>query len=127
MRGRGASSIAVSSRGWVASSIRSIAGILLQPDRASDPGTEERTEEVRRTMLALMATHGLDILHRDVYGKIRYADSLRSLWYVRSELMVALADERGEVFAQQRLAEVSQMFRGLLPEARHYRSPRQPR
>lgn len=112
---------------WITSSVRSISGILFQHEQVEDPATEAHTEEVRGAMLNLMASAGLEIRHREMCSRIRYADSLRSLWYARSDLIAALADAHGEAFAQQRLAAVSRQFVGLLPEARHYRSPRTPR
>ena len=109
---------------WLTTSIRSLSGLLAQPDRPADPTSEERTEDVRQTMLELMACAGLEVRSREVCNKIRFANSIQTLWYVRSDLMAALANAQGEELARQRLDDVSRLFKGLLPEAQSYRPQR---
>ena len=112
---------------WFKPNLKSIYGILGRPDPIARPDATIRVETVRRAMLDTMAADGIDIQYRQVFNKIRYAGSIQSLWYARSDVMGALAAERGEAFAQQRMADLSRLFSGLLPEARDYRPPRQPR
>ena len=40
---------------------------------------------------------------------------IQALWYLRGDLMAALAAMHGEVAARQKVAAVTQMFQGLLP------------
>ena len=63
----------------------------------------------------------------EVVNKVRYADSIQTLWYARSDVMAALAGKLGEGLATQHLADVSLQFTGLLPEARDFRLRRRPR
>ena len=53
--------------------------------------------------------------------RIRFANDLQELWYIRSDLMTALAFTRGEQQAQQEIGTISKMFDQLLPEARSYK------
>jgi hypothetical protein len=39
------------------------------------------------------------------------------LWYLRGDLMAALAAMHGEVAARQRIAAITAMFHGLVPES----------
>lgn len=105
---------------WFKPNLKSIYNILGQPDSMAESATK-RTEEVRQAMLDTMTAAGLDVQYRETFSKIRYAGSIRSLWYARSDVMLALADARGEAFAQRCMAEVSRLFMGALPEARDYR------
>lgn len=109
---------------WLKPNLKSIYNILGRPDPVAQPSTATRIEAVRRIMLDAMASAALDIEHREVMRKIRYAGSIQSLWYARSDLMSALAGELGEEPARQRMHDVSHLFKGLLPEARDYRPPR---
>ena len=50
-----------------------------------------------------------------VTRRIRYANDLQALWYLRGDLMGALAATHGESMAREKIQEISNMFRGLLP------------
>jgi hypothetical protein len=47
--------------------------------------------------------------------RIRYANDIQALWYLRGDLMAALAAMHGEMAAREKVASVTQMFQGLLP------------
>jgi hypothetical protein len=47
--------------------------------------------------------------------RVTYADDVQDLWYLRGDVMAAIAAMDGEVAARDQLAEVSAMFKGLLP------------
>jgi hypothetical protein len=47
--------------------------------------------------------------------RIRYANDVQALWYLRGDLMAALAAMHGEMAAREKVAGVTDMFRGLLP------------
>jgi hypothetical protein len=49
--------------------------------------------------------------------KVTYAQNLQDLWYLRGDLMAAIAAVDGEASARQKLTEISEMFRGLLPRS----------
>ncbi len=57
----------------------------------------------------------------ELVRRISFAPDLQTLWYVRSELMAAIAFERGEQCALIEIAAISHLFDDLLPEARSYK------
>ena len=58
-----------------------------------------------------------------IMGAIERAGDLRTLWYVRSPLMQALAATRGELGAREAMAEVDLLFRQGWPDAPVSRFP----
>jgi hypothetical protein len=77
---------------------------------------ETGTEDIRESMLAVLGEDGpKDYPH--VTRRIRYANDIQALWYLRGDLMAALAAMHGEMAARQKVASLTQMFKGLLPGA----------
>ena len=87
----------------------------------AEPAAAVRMEAARQSMLETLTSIGLDKRHPMVFGKISYADNIQTLWYARSDLMTVLAAERGEEYAQEKIAAVSALFDGLLPDSFKYR------
>lgn len=56
-----------------------------------------------------------------VTRRIRFAEDAKQLWFLRGELMAALASMGDEASARQKITQISDMFRGLLPSALHSR------
>lgn len=79
----------------------------------TEPG--ERTgvdfESIRWQMLDALANHGVQSPR--LTNKLRRAANAESLWYLRGELMTAIAHREGERNAQACLAGITQQFRGL--------------
>jgi hypothetical protein len=48
--------------------------------------------------------------------RITEAIDLQDLWYLRGDVMAALAEIEGEASARRKLNQVSNMFKGLLPK-----------
>ena len=109
---------------WMKPNLKSIYGLLGHVGPLTEPASELRTEQVRQAMMDEMAVADLSERYPLVARRIFYADTVHALWYVRSDLMTALASEWGETLAQQKMAVLSRMFEGLLPEARRYRESR---
>jgi len=81
------------------------------------PVASERTvQRIRESMLALLQSHQGERFHR-VAQRVRYADELESLWYLRQDMLAALSDVHGERGARQHMAAVTRMFRGALPQS----------
>ena len=100
---------------WFKGSIRSsIYGLLGNPVTPSDSVLETGTEDIRESMLALLA-EGNSKQFANVIRRIRYANDIQGLWYLRGDLMAALATTRGEAAARQQVQEITRMFDGLLP------------
>jgi hypothetical protein len=51
-----------------------------------------------------------------VAHRIRYARDIETLWFLRGDLMALLASSHGEAAARGRLAAITGMFEGLVPE-----------
>jgi hypothetical protein len=84
--------------------------------RSNGDREKRRLETIRGVMLQcldLEAKRRFPKLER----RITYADSLPALWFLRPELLMALATHAGEQAAQQTLHEISRMFEGLLPRS----------
>lgn len=74
-------------------------------------------EDIRQRMLDLVpAENEGDERAAVVARRIRYADQVESLWFMRGELMAVLARTRGEAAALELISSVSDMFDDLLPE-----------
>jgi len=54
--------------------------------------------------------------HAQVERKIVYANNLQDLWYLRGDVMAIIASIDGEAAARNRIARISDMFKGLLPK-----------
>ncbi|HKB54712.1 MAG TPA: hypothetical protein VKD22_11985 [Ramlibacter sp.] len=108
---------------WLKPNLRSsIYGLLGNPP-LSDSRLESGTEDVRETMLALLGDAGSKRFPA-VVRRIRYAGDIQALWYLRGDLMAAVAAMHGERAASEQIASVTQMFNGLLPASLHSRSSR---
>ena len=100
---------------WLKPNLRSsIYGLLGNPVPPSDSRLESSIEDVRETMLDLLGPAGLKRFPT-VVRRIRYAADIQSLWYLRGDLMAALAAMEGERAAREKIGAVSDMFKGLLP------------
>jgi hypothetical protein len=99
---------------WLKPGLRSVYGLLGNPPMPSESVLEEGTEDIREAMLGALGDQG----SRDcpqVTRRIRYAGDIQALWYLRGDLMAALAAMHGEVVARQKVAGITAQFRGLLP------------
>ena len=99
---------------WLKPGLRSIYGLLGNPPAPSDSVMEDGTEDIREAMLDALGDAG----SRDfpqVTRRIRYAGDIHALWYLRGDLMAALASMHGEKEARQKIASITAQFQGLLP------------
>lgn len=68
-----------------------------------------RLEEIRKAMLQLLEQDS-DDRNSGVERKVLFAHDLDALWYLRTDLMSAIAESRGESAANACLADITQMF-----------------
>jgi hypothetical protein len=108
---------------WFKPNLNSIYSLLGRTAPQPSPAAAFRTEAVRQIMLDTMIAVGLEQSHPQVYHRICFAQDIQALWYTRSDLMTALASERGESFAQEKIGGISSLFDGLLPQSLKYREP----
>lgn len=100
---------------WFKGGLRnSVYGLLGNPVAPSDSVLETGTEDIREAMLALLGDSGSKQF-ANVTRRIRYANDIQGLWYLRGDLMAALATTLGEAGARQQVQRITQMFQGLLP------------
>ena len=84
------------------------------PDSVPTAVMEHSIEDIRQAMLDLM-TNVQDERFPHVVRRIRYATDVQGLWFLRGDLMGALASSCGEAAARQKLETISEMFEDLLP------------
>jgi hypothetical protein len=100
---------------WLKPNLRSsIYGLLGNPVPLSDSRLETCVEDVRESMLDLLGPTGPKQFPT-VVRRIRYANDIQALWYLRGDLMAALAALHGERTAREKIASLTAMFTGLLP------------
>lgn len=70
--------------------------------------------DIRHAMLKVLGDRGAQA-YPVVQLRVTYADDVQDLWYLRGDVMAAIAAMDGEATAREQLADVSAMFKGLLP------------
>lgn len=107
---------------WLKPNLRSsIYGLLGNPAAPSESMLETGTEDIRESMLAVLGEGGPKHFPH-ITRRIRYANDIQALWYLRGDLMAALASMHGESAARQKVSCVTHMFQGLLPNGLNSRS-----
>jgi hypothetical protein len=100
---------------WLKPNLRSsIYGLLGNPVAPSESILESGTEEIRESMLMVLGETGPKHFPQ-VTRRIRYATDVQALWYLRGDLMGALAAMHGEMAAREKVASITEQFQGLLP------------
>lgn len=85
------------------------------PPPGQDSVLDVGIEDIRAAMLALMGeVQDGRFLH--VVRRIRYATEVLSLWYLRGDLMAALASRHGEALSREKLKPITQMFQEIVPQ-----------
>jgi hypothetical protein len=100
---------------WFKPNLRnSIYGLLGHSPAPSESKLECGMEDIREAMLGLLGEDGAKKFPA-VTRRIRYAADIQALWYLRGDLMAALATVHGESTARAKVREITEMFQGLLP------------
>lgn len=100
---------------WTKPNLRSsIYGLLGTPPPPTESMLENATEDIRQAMLDMLGESATKHFPQ-VTRRVRYANDVQALWYLRGDLMGALAAMHGEAVARERVARLTGMFRGLLP------------
>ncbi len=71
-------------------------------------------DDVRHAMLDSMDESGATG-SLVVRSRVTYARDLQDLWYLRGDVMAAIAAIDGELIARRKLVQISDMFKGHLP------------
>ena len=100
---------------WLTPGLRnSIYGLLGNPSSPSESMLETNTEDIREAMLSALGVTGQKNFPH-VTRRIRYANDLQALWYLRGDLMGTLAALYSESVAREQVASITDQFNGLLP------------
>ncbi|HET6829329.1 MAG TPA: hypothetical protein VFH35_11650 [Ramlibacter sp.] len=100
---------------WLKPNLRnSIYGLLGHPSAPSESTLLNATEDIREAMLNLLGETGPKRFPQ-ITRRVRYANDIQALWYLRGDLMAALAALDGEGVARRKVQGITEMFRGLLP------------
>lgn len=75
---------------------------------------ESALGEIRSAMLQNLCESGVQE-HAAIQRKIAYAHGFQDLWYLRGDVMAAIAAANGEAAARQKILCISNMFKGYLP------------
>ncbi|MDB5882173.1 MAG: hypothetical protein JWP43_2051 [Ramlibacter sp.] len=107
---------------WLKPNLRnSIYSLLGNPVAPSDSILESGTEDIRESMLLVLGETGPSQFPH-ITRRIRYANDVQSLWYLRGDLMAVLAAIHGEVTAREKISSLTGQFQGLLPNSLGSRS-----
>lgn len=102
---------------WLKTTLRNSIYSLLGGAASAEPTTsimQSSVEDIRAAMHHALGHDGEERFVA-VTRRIRYANDIQGLWYVRGELMAALSAMHGEAAARAMIAEISGLFQGLLP------------
>lgn len=77
----------------------------------------KQTEHIRVTMLNALEEH-CDESHMHLGKSIRYATDMEGLWYLRPDLMHAIASCSDQTTATMVVRDITQLFKGHLPVAK---------
>ena len=94
----------------------SLMGLLGQAEKkVSDSTMDNRCEDIREAMLAVLDQCGTDATTNTVSNRVCYARNIEALWYLRGAIMAQLTIAIGESQARDQLARITDMFKGYLP------------
>lgn len=106
---------------WLKPTLNSLYGLLGPPAAVAEQSADRRLEDVRKAMLDALSFGDLSQQQHHAVRRIFYADTIQTLWYLRTDVMVVLSGECGEGFAREKMDAISGLFEGLLPEAASFR------
>lgn len=75
---------------------------------------EDATGDIQESMLDALGPAGAKGFP-GVSRRIKYAPDLQAIWYLRGDLMAAIASLQGEQHAREVIKDISIEFEGLLP------------
>ena len=85
-------------------------------DRSHSSRTESALEDIREAMLEGLGVSSA-VAATKLELRVTYAEDLQDLWYLRGDIMAAIAAVDGEALAREKLNQISDMYTGLLPRS----------
>lgn len=71
-------------------------------------------QEIREAMLLAMGS-AVSARFPVIQLRVTYADDVQDLWYLRGDVLAAIASFDGEALAREKIAAISELFVGLVP------------
>lgn len=94
----------------------SLLRLLSFPGLSFRRSTDRQLVQIRTSMLSLLEARPGNTVHR-VAQRVRFADDLEALWYLRQDVLTALSAVDGEVAARRQMRQINRLFKGGLPGA----------
>ena len=102
---------------WIPNALVSGFQSIFQGGAGSEVARREMAlEDIREAMLKELDSSSAANASK-LELKVAHAIDLQDLWYLRGDIMAAVAAVDGEVLASQKLNLISSKFKGLLPRA----------
>jgi len=102
---------------WIRSSlVTGVQSFLNGQSGANESRLQSALEDIREAMLEGLSVPGA-VSASKLELKVTYASDLNDLWYLRGDVMAAIAAVDGEAIARRKLDRISGMFKGLLPKS----------
>jgi hypothetical protein len=101
----------------IANAIRtSLLGLLVQESAPSDSSLLDQAEGIRQAMIGVLGDDARTD-HPVLLRRIRFAEDIQALWFLRSDLMGALSQMYGEHRAADVMQHLNEMFKGYVKDA----------
>ena len=93
----------------------SLLRLLSFPGLSISRSTDRQLVQIRTSMLSLLEARPGNTVHR-VAQRVRFADDLEALWYLRQDVLTSLAEIDGEPSARRQMRRINSLFKGGLPQ-----------
>ena len=93
----------------------SLLRLLSFPGLSLRRSTDRQLGQIRTSMLSLLEARPGNTVHR-VAQRVRFADDLEALWYLRQDVLTTLAEMDGEPLARRQMRRINSLFKGGLPQ-----------
>jgi hypothetical protein len=88
--------------------------LLCFPGIGRGRSAERKARQIRTAMLTLLQVHTGSNVQR-LMQRVRFAEDVEALWYLRQDLLAALSEVDGELEARRQVNQINGMFKGGLP------------
>ncbi len=95
----------------------SILGLLTATPTHGNSTLIDQLEAIRYAMVSVLGDDA-DTDWRPLMLRIKYAEDIGALWFLRSDVMAALSNMYGEHKARDVMAHLNDMFKGFMPDAK---------
>ncbi|WP_435488912.1 hypothetical protein [Variovorax sp. ZT4R33] len=93
----------------------SLLRLLSFPGLSLRRSPDRQLVQIRTTMLSLLEDHPGERVDR-VAQRVRFADDMEALWYLRQDVLTTLAEIDGEPSARRQMRRINSLFKGGLPQ-----------